>query len=68
MTEEMISRKRDLLIRLRASGKVNQIGDETIPEWKEAFELYKLSGGGEVDMGCSGCWNKVREWILNETD
>lgn len=68
MTEEMTQRKRDLLTRLRASGKVNQIGDETVPEWREAFELYKESGGGAVDMGCSSCWNKVREWILNEND
>lgn len=68
MTEIENMNRSELLSRLRATGQVNQIGNDDSPEWARAFELYRAAGGGSVDMGCSSCWNKVRDWILNENE
>lgn len=68
MTEIENMNRSELLSRLRTTGQVNKIGNEDSPEWKRAFELYQAAGGGAVDMGCSSCWNKVRDWILNESE
>lgn len=68
MIEVKTMDRSQLLQQLRASGQINSIGNEESPEWQRAFELYKLAGGGAVDMGCSSCWNKVRDWMLNEKD
>lgn len=65
MLVKEMSRK-ELLQQLRATGQINHIGNEESEEWKRAFELFTQAGGGAVDMECSGCWNKVRDWMLNE--
>lgn len=58
--------KAELLLHMTASRIINDIGNESLKEWQRAFELFTQSGGGPVDMGCSSCWTKVRDWMINE--
>lgn len=37
--------------------------DSDLPSWKQAFKLAKLSGLENMDMDCSGCVKKVKEWL-----
>lgn len=37
--------------------------DSDMPEWKQAFKLAKLSGLENMDMDCTGCVKKVKEWL-----
>ena len=59
--------KAELLNQLRASGQINDVGDTQNVLWQRAFDLYKQRGN-VVDMGCSSCWSKVKEWLENEND
>lgn len=37
--------------------------DSEIIEWQHAFKLAKLSGMESMDMECTTCIRKVREWL-----
>jgi len=37
--------------------------DRDLITWKHAFALAKKSGLENMEMDCSGCVKKVREWL-----
>lgn len=37
--------------------------DSDVPEWKHAFKLARLSGLENMDMDCTGCVKKVKEFL-----
>ena len=40
--------------------------DSDSPAWKHAFKLARLAGMESMDMECSSCIGKVKEWIEGE--
>lgn len=56
--------KAELLDLMKADRSINDIGNDSSQQWKRAFELFTQAGGGLVDMGCSTCWTKVRDWMM----
>lgn len=56
--------REELIVEMKANRQINEIGDDSSPYWKRAFQLYREAGGGNVSMDCGTCWNKVRDWIL----
>lgn len=47
---------------MKASRVIHRF-DSDSPEWKQAFKLAILSGMENMDMECSKCITKVKEWI-----
>lgn len=47
---------------MRASREINRF-DADNKSWKHAFELARKSGLENMDMGCSSCIRKVKEWL-----
>lgn len=47
---------------MRASREINRFDSNNVV-WKHAFKLAKLSGMENMDMDCSGCVKKVKEWL-----
>lgn len=70
MSEKSINEmnREELLQWMSANREINEIGNDGSEAWKAAFKLYSSHGGGAVDMGCSSCWTKVRDWLINETN
>lgn len=58
--------REELLAHMAASHEINNIGNDESESWKAAFKLFTAHGGGPVDMNCSSCWTKVRDWMINE--
>lgn len=53
--------KEELIVHMKASGEYNR-SDRESRAWARAFELYNQSQGA-VDMDCSKCWDRVKEWL-----
>jgi len=47
---------------MRAARMLNRFDPDTV-EWKHAFKLAKLGGLESMDMDCTGCIKKVKEFI-----
>lgn len=58
--------KEKLVNEMKASKEINQVGDESNKNWQLAFKLFTEATGVPVDMGCGGCWTKVRDWLLSD--
>lgn len=54
--------KEELIAHMKASGEIHRPSKES-KAWVRAFELYRQSQGGYVDMDCSSCWAKVKTWV-----
>ena len=44
------------------SGQFHRMDSES-RAWQRAFELARGAGMGELDMGCTKCWDKVEKFI-----
>ena len=44
------------------TGRFNR-KDSEVREWQRAFELARAAGMGELDMGCTKCWDKVEKFM-----
>jgi hypothetical protein len=53
--------KGQLFAKMMESGAFHRMGNT--PLWKHAFKLYIQSTGDKVDLGCSRCYTKVKEWL-----
>jgi len=47
---------------MKASREIQRY-DSDLPSWKHAFKLAKLAGLENMDMQCTGCIKKVKEWL-----
>jgi hypothetical protein len=53
--------KGELFQAMMNNGSFHRMGNT--PFWKRAFELYTENTGEKVDLGCSRCYTKVKEWL-----
>jgi hypothetical protein len=47
---------------MKASREIHRY-DKHSTSWKHAFKLAKLSGLESMDMECTSCISKVKEWL-----
>ena len=47
---------------MKASREINRFDSENIV-WQHAFKLARKSGMENVDMDCTGCIKRVKEWL-----
>lgn len=47
---------------LNSTGEIHRPNQES-KAWQRAFELARVHGYGDLDMGCAACWNKVDRFI-----
>lgn len=47
---------------MRASRELNRFDSDSVA-WKQAFKLARASGLESMDMSCTSCIKKVKEWI-----
>jgi hypothetical protein len=55
--------KPELLAFMKGNGEIHRYNIDSYA-WKHAFKLAKLSGMEHLEMDCSKCVDKVKEWIL----
>ena len=47
---------------MKAGRMLSRFDSEAV-EWKHAFKLAKLAGMESMDIQCSSCIKKVKEWL-----
>lgn len=47
---------------MKAARLINRF-DRDLKEWQHAFSLAKKGGLENMDMECTGCIKKVKEWL-----
>jgi len=54
--------REELRDHMRASRLLNRFDSEA-QEWKHAFKLAKAAGMESMDLACTSCVRKVKEWL-----
>lgn len=47
---------------MRASREIHRYDSDNVA-WKHAFKLANMAGLGRLDMDCTSCIRKVKEWL-----
>lgn len=47
---------------MKASREMHRFDSESVA-WKHAFKLARANGLENMDMDCTGCIKKVKEWL-----